>query len=117
MAEIPKELDMSEEEMVEQLQIILEESGTPSEIALHYVSPLKKPRTKDMVSMLDSLKVEGTTLITLGRSDMNAFRSARNVPGVKVIPVSTLNVFDVIAAKNLILDKEALKHLEKIYAN
>lgn len=44
----------------------------------------------------------------LPAKDETVIRSARNVPGVTVLPVEGLNVYDVLKHKNLALTKDAV---------
>ena len=44
------------------------------------------------------------------------YKSARNIAGVKVATVNTLNVYDMLNAKKLIATKDAIKKLEEVYA-
>lgn len=74
------------------------------------------PKTKEMVKTLDNLKVDGKTLIVLDTRDENIEKSVRNIPGVKAVNVKILNVYDILAHKNLIITKEAARKVEEVYA-
>ena len=76
----------------------------------------KEIKTKQMVSTLNNLKVEGKSLIMIPEKDENVQRSARNIEGVRTISVSTINIFDLLKYKNLILTVDAVKKLEEVYA-
>ena len=43
-------------------------------------------------------------------------RSARNIPGVKLLFVNTLNVLDLMNADQLVADKATLTKIEEVYA-
>ncbi|HEY1014135.1 MAG TPA: 50S ribosomal protein L4 [Herpetosiphonaceae bacterium] len=76
---------------------------------------LSAPRTKDIVSLLASLKVnEGKTLIALGENNANVQNSARNLPNVKTLLASYLNVVDLLTYDNLIMPRSALSVVEHI---
>ena len=68
---------------------------------------LETPRTKDFVSVLDNLKIERSCLVTIGSADDNLYRSARNIPGVAVMPASQLNAGDICRYHKVLFTKEA----------
>ena len=73
-------------------------------------------KTKNMVSALNNLKVEGKTLIVLPEKNENVQKSARNIEGVKTSLVNTINVYDLLKYNKLILTVDAVKSLEEVYA-
>ena len=74
------------------------------------------PKTKEMIKVLENLKTQKKALIVLGSKDENVAKSARNLPGVMTTYVNTLNVYDILNHDNLIMTKEALEHIEEVYA-
>ena len=77
---------------------------------------LKEIKTKSMVKALNSLKIEGKTLIVLPEVNKNVLMSARNIEGVKVISTNNINVFDLLKYNNLVLLVDTVKKLEEVYA-
>ena len=77
---------------------------------------IKEIKTKTMVKALSDLKVEGKTLIILPEKNQNVLMSARNIEGVKVITMNTINIFDLLNYTNLILPVDTVKKLEEVYA-
>lgn len=73
-------------------------------------------KTKNMVSALNNLKVEGKTLIVLPEKNENVQKSARNIEGVKTSLVNTINVYDLLKYNKLVLTVDAVKSLEEVYA-
>ena len=73
------------------------------------------PKTKDMVKVLSSLKAENA-LVVLNDNDRNVVRSGRNIEGVKMALTNTINVFDILNHKTLVLTKDAAKTIEEVYA-
>jgi len=70
---------------------------------------LTQPKTKEMAAILKALKIAGqSTLVTTAEHDVNVYRSARNIEGVQVSPVSQLNVLDVLRPKRMLVTKAAL---------
>ncbi len=73
-------------------------------------------KTKNMVSTLNNLKVEGKTLIVLPVKNENVQKSARNIEGVKTSLVNTINVYDLLKYNKLVLTVDSVKSLEEVYA-
>ena len=73
-------------------------------------------KTKNMVTALNNLKVEGKTLIMLPEKNENVQKSARNIEGVKTILVNTINVYDLLKYNKLVVTLDAVKKLEEVYA-
>lgn len=74
-------------------------------------------KTKNAVSFLKALNVDGKAMIVLPEGD-NKFvvASAANIPGVITAPVNTINVYDILNYDKLIIAQDALKKLEEVYA-
>ena len=73
---------------------------------------MDQPKTKDVIRLLDQLKVDGTALIVTGEVNANAQLSARNIPYVDVTTSASLNTYDTLKFDCLILTKDALSGLE-----
>lgn len=73
---------------------------------------LSKPRTKDIISVLKGLELEGkSTLIVVPENNETVVLSARNIPGVTVKRVTDLNSYDVAAHNRLLFTKRAVEML------
>ena len=72
-------------------------------------------KTKDMVKVLDNLKADNA-LVVLNENDKNVVLSGRNIDGVKMALTNTINVFDVLNHKTLVLTKDAAKIIDEVYA-
>ena len=73
---------------------------------------MDQPKTKDVIRLLDQLKVDGTALIVTDEVNANAQLSARNIPYVDVTTSASLNTYDTLKFDCLILTKDALSGLE-----
>ena len=73
---------------------------------------MKEIKTKEMVKALNNLKVEGKTLMLLAEKNENVQKSARNIEGVKTTLVNTINVYDLLKYKNLVITLDTVKKLE-----
>jgi large subunit ribosomal protein L4 len=76
---------------------------------------LKEKKTGKMAKALASLKLKGSVLIGFSDSEKEMIRISRNLPKVKNVFTSQLNVLDMLNKKNLILSKESVKYLEGKY--
>ena len=71
------------------------------------------PRTKDMLGILDNLNVESSALILLPERDWNVEKSVSNIPDVKILRTTCLNVIDILNYETLILPVKALESIEQ----
>ena len=76
----------------------------------------KEIKTKQMVNALTNLKVEGKALVVLAEKNENVQKSARNIEGVRTSSVNTINVYDLLKYKNLVLTVDTVKKIEEVYA-
>ena len=74
------------------------------------------PKTKQVVSLLQNLKVDSKTLIVVAENNVNIVKSARNIEGVKTAFVNTLNVYDILKYDKFIITKDAVKKVEEVFA-
>ena len=74
------------------------------------------PKTKEMVKVLEALKVEQKALVVTAETDENVHRSARNIKGVTPMDAASLNVYDVLAHNKLIITKDAVAKVEEVLA-
>lgn len=76
---------------------------------------LKEIKTKEMMNVLKALKVE-KGLIMLNEKNLNVGASTRNIEKVKVSTVNTINVYDLLKYPKLVIEVDAIKTLEEVYA-
>lgn len=74
------------------------------------------PKTKEMVKMLANVNAEKKALIVMAEKDENVIKSAANIPGVRTVLVSTMNVYEIINHTNFIVTKAAVEKIEEVYA-
>ena len=72
-------------------------------------------KTKNMQNVLNNLKAE-KALVVMPAVDQNVVLSARNIPEVQTATVNTINVYDVMRHKTLVLTKDAVASIEEVYA-
>lgn len=74
------------------------------------------PKTKEMVKVLENIKAQKKALIVMAEKDENVIRSAANIPGVRTVLTSTMNVYEIIHYTNFIVTKDAINKIEEVYA-
>ena len=72
--------------------------------------------TKTLVNLLQTVGVEGRTMLVLGSRDETVLLSARNIPNLSLRVVPGLSTYDVMQARHLLFTREAVEQLEKEYA-
>lgn len=77
---------------------------------------LNEIKTKNMVNVLNNLKIEGKVLIVLPEKNDNVQLSSRNIEGVKTSLVSAINAYELLNYSKLILTVDAVKKIEEVYA-
>ena len=77
---------------------------------------LEAIKTKEVVKVLSALETGKKTLIVLPEKDDFIYRSARNIAGVKVSLVNTLNVYDILNCNSIVVLKDAVTKIEEVYA-
>ena len=76
---------------------------------------LKAPKTKEVAAVLDNLKLERTVLLVLPEYNEEVCRAARNMPNVKTTFANLINVYDLVAIKDCLIVKDAVKKIEEAY--
>ena len=69
-------------------------------------------KTKTFQGFLNSVGAGKAMVVT---SCPNVVKSARNIPGVETSPARLINVYDILKAKQLIVDKAALAVIEEVF--
>ncbi|UFT99495.1 50S ribosomal protein L4 [Radiobacillus kanasensis] len=77
---------------------------------------IEAPKTKEVKAVLSGLNVDSKALIVTLEKDEVVARSANNLPGVKVLTVSEVNVLDLLTHDKLILTKEAAEKAGEVLA-
>ena len=71
-------------------------------------------KTKDAVKVLKDLKLEGKNVLTVAADKTpEVLRSTNNLPNVKLVKATYLNVFDIMNADAIVFSEAALKATEK----
>jgi len=72
------------------------------------------PKTKEFVKFLDALKIAGNSILCVVENvTENIKRSSRNIPGLNIVDSQSLNAYDILNSKKLLLTRDSLKNLTK----
>ena len=70
------------------------------------------PKTKQMLSILKALNIDNSScLIVIPKANENVWKSARNIPSVKIMTSTELNAYEILRPKKVLLTKEALSSI------
>ena len=69
------------------------------------------PKTKQMVDLLTKLELGDSVLLLLGEANVNVQKSARNLPGVKVLVSPGLNVYDLLRYRKVLATRDAVRQI------
>lgn len=72
-------------------------------------------KTKQVAEMIKTLGFNKTLIVT-AEADEVAYKSARNIAGVSVIPANNINVYDLLKFEKVIMTKDAVSKIEEVYA-
>ena len=73
-------------------------------------------KTADFRKFLSAVKCDGKAVVVTPAIDETVVKSARNIPGVLTTTASILSVYDILNARYLVVDKDALAKIEEVYA-
>lgn len=74
------------------------------------------PKTKEMARVLQNVKAAKKALVVDVESNTNAALSARNIPGVKFVSATGINVYDLLKHESLVITKDAVAKVEEVFA-
>ena len=66
------------------------------------------PKTKDALTALENLDLEGKVMMVVAASDDTTIRSFRNLPSVQLVQAAALNAYDVLCSDWLVFTAETL---------
>ena len=72
-------------------------------------------KTKKFAEVMNNLKATRKALVVLADNDQNVVLSARNLAEANTTLTNTLNVYDIVNARTLVLTKDAVAKIEEVY--
>ena len=113
----PRDYSYTLNKKVKRLALKSALSAKAAEGAVLVVDGLKldEIKTKTMKGLLNNLGATKSVVITPEVDDI-IVKSARNISGVVTTTAKILSVYDIVNAKQLVIDKAALAIIEEVYA-
>lgn len=71
-------------------------------------------KTKDLKSMLNTLKLSGKVLFICGNDAENLYMASRNLENTLVLLANEINVYDILNADVVVVDTAAMKYIEEV---
>ena len=74
------------------------------------------PKTAEFAKFLNAVGVNCKALVVTAEANANVVKSGRNIPGCEITFANLINVYDVVNATKLVVDKAALAKIEEVFA-
>ena len=75
---------------------------------------LAAPKTKEVLNILNNFKVGDAKVLFITDGDVNMELSARNIQGVKALPYTNINIFDLLHYDKLFIAEGAIAKIEEV---
>ena len=85
-----------------------------SQVVILDALEMSAPKTREMIGVLERLDLAGSVLIMLPEKNEFVERSARNLPAVKTLRASYLNIRDLLGYDYLLIPQQSLQVIEDI---
>lgn len=82
-----------------------------------FADKLPRPKTKEMVTALTGWGIApgSKVLLILGERDETVYLSARNIENLRLISAANLNIFDLLAADQIVATTSAIAKIQEVY--
>lgn len=75
-----------------------------------------QPKTREFAKFLDNVKAaDQTVLVAVESENENAVLSGRNLPKIRFVTPTGINVLNILEGKKLIITKKALEIIEEVF--
>ncbi len=96
-------------------------SALSTKLAQNEVTVLDKfefeaPKTKQAQAFIDAFKFDKSVLVINDNNDKNIKLATANIKSLSIAEACDLNVYQVVANKNIVITQSAIKQLEEAYA-
>lgn len=72
------------------------------------------PKTKDMITLFNNLKISGKILLILKEKNFEIEKSVSNLKNVKSITKDSLNIFDILNSDFIVFEKDTMNEIEGV---
>ena len=98
------------------LKSVLSSKAKDGEIVVVDKIAMDEIKTKSFKNFLTAVNAEGKSVVVTPEVNDIVVKSARNIPGVVTSPAKLINVYDLLNAMTLVIDKDALAVIEEVFA-
>ena len=95
------------------LKSVLSAKAAPGNLLVVDGLGMNEIKTRTFQGFLNAVEADKAVVVT---SCADVVKSARNIPGVVTTPANLINVYDIVNANQLIIDKAALATIEEVFA-
>jgi large subunit ribosomal protein L4 len=84
-----------------------------------FADKFDRPKTKDLIAALGrwGADVNGKILLIISEKQEMVYLSARNIENIKLITAANLNVYDLLAADQIVVTSPALDAIQEVYCD
>ncbi len=76
---------------------------------------LKDYKTKNLVKVVDALKLDKTAIFVTKENNENLIKASGNLENIDVTTADILNVYDIVCCDKLVLTVDAIKEIQEAY--
>ena len=98
------------------LKSVLSAKATEQNIVVIDEIKMDAPKTAEFAKFLAAVGCDCKALVVTAEKNDNVVKSGRNIPGCEITFANLLNVYDVVNATKLVVDKAALQKIEEVFA-
>ena len=98
------------------LKSVLSAKASEQNIVVIDEIKMEAPKTAEFAKFLAAVGCECKTLVVTAAADANVVKSGSNIPGCEITFANLINVYDVVNANKLVVDKAALQKIEEVFA-
>ena len=114
---VPRDYSKKQNRKERQLAIrsALSEKVAAKELIVVDKLELKTPKTKEMIQILETLKImDKKILMVVKEFDDNIILAARNLQNIVLILADEINVLDIVGTDVMVATEEAIKYIEEV---
>ena len=114
----PRDYSYNLNKKVKRLALKSALSAKAAEASIVVIDSIKMeaPKTAEFAKFLNAVGCNTKTLVVTAAADQNVVKSGRNIPGCEVTFANVINVYDIVNANKLVVDKAALAKIEEVFA-
>ena len=73
-------------------------------------------KTKEMSKIINKFEINNSLIILDKKSKDKIYKSARNIPNIKITDINHFSAFDIVKFKKIVFTESSVKELEKRYS-